>query len=314
MGKSIRRNILTIFIILLLPWNSFSQQDPIFTQYMFSTQVINPAYAGMWEKIGFSSLIRKQWAGIDRTPLTEFISFHSPLKSEFVGVGLTVMNDHFARENRLSVFGDYAYEVSLTPETRLRLGLKVGFMNYKNPLTEYQLYPDGEYDPAFAEDVDLKFLPNFGVGAFLYQENYYISFSIPKMIENSFKMNVNNYSTQAEVRTFYLGGGYVFRILTMNNMIFKPTAMIRATLGTPLQFDISANILLREKLWLGVMSRSGDAVCFTTQWFMTNNLRVGFAMDVTYTDIYPYQNGTYEITLGYDIDFYGRSYVRSKYF
>jgi hypothetical protein len=81
---------------------------------MFSTQVINPAYAGMWEKIGFSSLVRKQWAGIDRTPLTEFISFHSPLKREFVGVGLTVMNDHFARENRLSIFGDYSYEVSLT--------------------------------------------------------------------------------------------------------------------------------------------------------------------------------------------------------
>ena len=130
------RNILTIFIILLLSWKSFSQQDPILTQYMFSTQVINPAYAGMWEKIGFSTLIRKQWAGIDRTPLTEFISFHSPLKSEFVGVGLTVMNDHFARENRLSIFGDYAYEVSMTPETRLRLGLKFGFMNYKNPLSE----------------------------------------------------------------------------------------------------------------------------------------------------------------------------------
>ncbi len=134
------------------------------------------------------------------------------------------------------------------------------------------------------------------------------------MIENSFKMNVNNYSTQAEVRTFYLGGGYVFRILSMNNLIFKPTAMIRATLGTPLQYDIAANFMLREKLWVGVMSRSGDAVCFTTQWFLNNNLRVGFAMDVTYTDIYPYQNGTYEITLGYDIDFYGRSYVRAKYF
>lgn len=314
MGKGIRQKLIISFIILLLATKVYPQLDPILTQYMFGTQVINPAYAGMWEKVGFSSLIRKQWAGIDRTPLTEVISFHSPLKNEYVGVGLNVMNDHFARENRLSIFGDYAYEISLTPKTRLRFGLKFGFMNYKNPLSEYELYPDGEYDEAFAEDVDLKFLPNFGVGAFLYEENYYVSLSVPKFIENSFKANVNNYSTQAEVRTMYLGGGYVFRLTSLNNLIFKPTAMMKATWGAPLQLDVAANIMLRERLWLGVMYRSGDAVCFTSQWFLNNNLRLGFAMDITYTEIYPYQYGTYEITLGYDIDFYGRSYVRAKYF
>jgi hypothetical protein len=90
--------------------------------------------------------------------------------------------------------------------------------------------------------------------------------------------------------------------------------MMKATWGAPLQLDVAANIMLRERLWLGVMYRSGDAVCFTSQWFLNNNLRLGFAMDITYTEIYPYQYGTYEITLGYDIDFYGRSYVRAKYF
>ncbi len=314
MCKRIRRIILSGLIILFTGLNGYGQLDPILTQYMFNIQTINPAYAGMWEKIGFTSLIRKQWAGIDRTPLTEVISFHTPLRNEFVGAGLNVMNDHYGRENRLSLFGDYSYEISLTPKTRLRFGLKFGFMNYKNPLTEYQLYPDNEFDEAFAEDVDLKFLPNFGAGVFLYQENYYVTFSIPKFIENSFKANINNYSTQAEVRTLYLGGGYVFRLRSMNNLIFKPTGLIRATWNQPLQFDLAANVMLGEKLWLGVMYRSGDAVCFTTQWLMNNNLRLGFAMDITYTEIFPYQYGTYEITLGYEIDFYGRSYVRAKYF
>lgn len=301
-------------LILFLSLKGYAQQDAIFTQYMFNAQAINPAYAGMWEKVGFSALVRKQWAGIDRTPLTEIISLHSPLKSEFVGMGLNIANDHFGRENRLSVFADYAYEVSLTPKTRLRLGLKFGFLNYKNPLSEYQLYPDNEYDQAFAEDVDLKFLPNFGVGAFLYDENYYVGFSVPKMIQNSFKANANNYSTQAEVRTFYLNAGYVFRLITLNNLIFKPTMMVRATWGAPIQFDLAANFMLRERLWLGVMFRSGDAVCFVSQWILSNNMRVGFAMDMTYNEVYPYQYGTYEVTIGYDIDFYGRSYIRSKYF
>lgn len=292
----------------------FRQIDPIFTQYMFNQQTINPAYAGMWEKIGFSTMVRKQWAGINRTPLTEVISLHSPANDEGMGLGFNIINDHFGRENRLSIFGDYAYEISLTPRRRLRLGLKFGFIHYKNPLTEYELYPDNQYDPAFAQDVDLKFLPNFGVGAFLYEENYYVSFAVPRLVENTFSANINNYTSQAEIRTFYLGGGYVFRFITMNNLVFKPTGLVRVGWGIPVEFDLGANFLLNEKIWLGLVARSMNAVSFVSNWMLDNNLRVGFAMDITYNDIFPYQYGTYEVTVGFDVDFFGRSYIRAKYF
>ena len=281
---------------------------------MFNAQVINPAYAGMWEKIGFTALVRKQWAGINRSPLTQVISIHSPTKNEFVGLGLNVVNDQFAREERLSSLGDYAYDVSVSPKTRLRLGLKFGFVNYKNPLTDYELYPDNQFDRAFEQDIDFKFLPNFGFGAFLYEEDYYVSFSIPKLVENEFIDNYNNYSTQSEIRTFYLAGGYVFRFNTLYHFVIKPTAMVRATFGAPIQFDLAANFFVREKLWLGLMFRSGDAICGLAQWSVNDNLKVGFAMDITYTEIFPYQYGTYEFTLSYDMDFFGRSYVRAKYF
>lgn len=281
---------------------------------MYNNQVMNPAYAGMWEKIGFTTLVRKQWAGINRSPLTESFSFHSPLRNDAVGVGLNIMNDHFALENRLSVLADYAYEVYLTSRMRLRLGVKFGFLNYKNPLTEYELYPDNKYDVAFDEDVDLKFLPNFGVGIFLYQDNFYFGFAAPKLIENDLKENFHNYSTSAEVRTIYLNGGYILPVDPLNFLVFKPTLLVRATWGTPLQYDLAANFLLRERLWLGLVYRSGGALCATGNWMFSNKMRVGFAMDVTYNAIYPYQNGTYEFTVGFDMDFFGRSYLRARYF
>jgi len=283
---------------------------------MYNGQVVNPAYAGMWEKIGFTALVRKQWAGINRSPLTESVSFHSPLKNDAVGVGLNIMNDRFGLENRLSVLADYAYEVYLSRKMRLRMGVKFGFVNYKNPLTQYELYPDNKYDQAFDEDVDLKFLPNFGVGFFLYQENFYAGIAVPKLIENDLKENFHNYSTNAEVRTLYLNGGYVMPIDPFNYLVFKPTILVRATWGTPLQADIAANFMIREKLWLGLLWRTGagNAFCVTGNWMFSNNIRVGFAMDVYYTDLYPYQNGTFEFTIGYDMDFFGRSYLRSRYF
>lgn len=281
---------------------------------MYNGQVTNPAYAGIWEKIGFTTLVRKQWAGINRSPLTESFSFHSPLRNDAVGVGLNIMNDKFGLENRLSVLADYAYEVYLSPRLRLRMGVKFGFLNYKNPLTEYELYPDNKYDRAFEEDVDLRFLPNFGVGFFMYREDFYVGLSAPKIIENDLKENFHNYATSAEVRTFYLNGGYVLPLDPLNFLVFKPTLLVRATWGTPLQFDIAANFMLREKLWLGVMLRSGDALCLTGNWMVSDRIRVGFAMDITYNEIYPYQNGTFEFSVGYDVDFFGRSYLRSRYF
>jgi type IX secretion system PorP/SprF family membrane protein len=313
-GHFYYEKLLKLFFFLLVTLPTAAQQDPIFTQYMFNGQIHNPAYAGMWEKIGFTALVREQWAGVNRAPLTEAISFHTPLNNESVGLGLNIVNDTYGREKRLSILADYSYEIYLTPQRRLRFGIKFGFTNYKNPLTEYELYPDNEFDRAFAQDIDLSFLPNFGIGAFLYQDNYYVGLSIPKLVENDFKSNYQNYSTKAEVRTLYLNGGYIFQFYTGNKIVLKPTAMVRATWGDFVQWDLAINVLLKEKLWLGVMNRSGNAVCVTAQWMFNNNMRLGFAMDMTYNDIFPYQNGTYEFTIGYDVDFFGRSYMRAKYF
>ena len=313
-GRFYYGTILKLLFFLLITLPTAAQQDPVFTQYMFNGQIHNPAYAGMWEKIGFTALVREQWAGINRAPLTEAISFHTPLNNESVGLGLNIINDTYGREKRLSILADYAYEIYLTPQRRLRFGIKFGFTNYKNPLTEYELYPDNEFDRAFAQDIDLSFLPNFGIGAFLYQDNYYIGLAIPKLVENDFKNNYQNYTTKAEVRTLYLNGGYVFQFYTGNRLVLKPTAMVRASWGDQIQWDLAINVLLKEKLWLGIMNRSNNAACVTAQWMFTNNMRLGFAMDVTYNDIFPYQNGTYEFTIGYDVDFFGRSYMRAKYF
>jgi type IX secretion system PorP/SprF family membrane protein len=306
--------IAIVLLFFLVTLQSVAQPDPIFTQYMYNGQVLNPAYAGIWEKAGFTALVREQWAGINRAPLNESISLHSPLNNERVGIGLNISNETYGRESRLSILADYAYEINLTPYRRLRFGVKFGFTNYNNPLTKYQLYPDGEYDPAFAQDVDLKFLPNFGIGAFLYEDDYYIGLAIPKLVKNTFTYNYQNYSTHGELRTIYLNGGYVFYLDPMSRLIFKPTALMRATIGEPIRFDLSANFLIYERLWLGLVWRTRNAVCVTTQWLISKNLRIGFAMDVSYTDIFPYQGGTYEFTLGWDMDFFGRSYVRAKYF
>ncbi len=134
------------------------------------------------------------------------------------------------------------------------------------------------------------------------------------MLKNNLKANINNFNVEAQIQTVYLTAGYVYRFIQYNFLIFKPTMMIVYNRGLPVQYDLGVNWMLREKLWLGVMSRSGNAVSFVSQLIMDNNMRIGFGMDITYNELFPYQYGTYEITLGFSTDFFGRSYIREKYF
>ena len=54
---------------------SKGQQDPMYTQYIFNLQTINPAYAGSWQDIGVTALSRDQWLGIQGHPTTQTFSF-----------------------------------------------------------------------------------------------------------------------------------------------------------------------------------------------------------------------------------------------
>jgi type IX secretion system PorP/SprF family membrane protein len=300
-------------LVLVVAMNtSFAQQDPMYTQYMFNTQTINPAYAGTWESIGFMALARQQWVGFEGAPQTYTFSFQAPLRNERVALGLNAISDKVGLEKRFSLFGDYSYMVRITERTNLRLGLKGGFTNYSNNLQAYQLYPDGLSDPLFQGEIDTKFMPNFGVGAFLYNKNYYVGFSIPKLIHNDFKNNFNNYSVQAEMRHYFLIAGVVFDLNEW--LAFKPTFLTKATVGAPIEFDFSANFLLTERLWLGAMYRTGDAFGFIAQWVFDKKLRVGYAVDFTTTKLQNHHSGTHEIMVSYELKFLSEKFVSPRYF
>lgn len=303
----------TVFLLLLLQvFLANGQHEPIFSQYMFNMQAVNPAYAGIWDRTGFTALVRKQWIGVENAPLTQMLSLYSPVKNQYAGLGLNIVSDRFAKEERLGIFLDYAYELRISQKTSLRLGMKTGFMNYKNLLSQYQTSPDMQYDPAFQFDVEIKFMPNVGIGAFLYSDNYYLGFAMPRMIENDFGENRNNYSTLFEQRFFYTMAGYV---LALNDVLkCKPTAMLSVNPWKTFNYELSVNFLIHEKLWMGAVYRSKDAVCFVSQWLINSNLRIGYAMDITITDISRQQYGTYEFMLSYDLDLFKRRKYMSRYF
>lgn len=309
---------LGILLMVVAGFASKAQQDPMFTQYMFNTQSINPAYAGTWESLSFMVLGRQQWSGLTGAPETFTFSMQAPLKNERVALGLNLISDNVGREKRFYMFGDYSYLLPLNEKNQLRLGLKGGFTNYSNPLSSYQTNAPGSgvSDPMFQGEINKKFMPNFGVGAFLYGEKYYVGLSVPKIINNDFEENLGNFTVNSELRHYFLMAGLVFDL--GENLKFKPTMLTKASFtsetGTPIQLDLTANFLIKERVWLGAMYRTGDSFGFIAQWIIDKKLRIGYAYDYTTTNLRNYEHGSHEIMVSYELKFLKERFTSPRYF
>jgi len=285
---------------------AYGQTDPIFTQYITNVQSINPAYSGMWDKVSFQMLLKKYYVGNTDAPLNQSISFYSPIKNENNGIGFNVINDLYGYAKRLSITVDYSYKVKLSMTHMLRLGLKAGVLNFSNALNDYKLDPVNFPDHNFQEDVDIKYMATWGVGAFMYTPNYYISLSIPQIIKNSFKENRSNYSSLAEIRYLYLTGGYAFHL--PNDIVIKPSILIKVAQSTKPQLDISGNVIFFDKFWVGGMYRTNKTMAAIVQWVIKDQFRLGYAIEYpTSADIN--QFGTHELMLSYEFDLYKRASV-----
>jgi len=303
---------LFMLILLTIPKIVPAQQDPMYTQYMFNTQTINPAYAGTWNCVGFQALSRMQWVGIDGAPSTQTFSFQLPVNNFKMGLGLNLVNDQIGLERRFGLSADYSYKLKVNGTTNLWMGLKGGFSIYSHNLSAHFLYPDGIEDPAFTGDIDNQFMPSTGVGFLLQNRKYYIGISAPKLITTDYKGEGTNFAIYGEISHFFLIAGYVCPINSDIN--FKPTILAKATKGAPFEVDLSANFLLKDKFWFGATYRTGDSFGIVAQWLIDNNLRIGYAIDIAASKLRNFNYCSHEIMVSYELRLVKQDVISPRYF
>ncbi len=294
MKKFIKFNI--IAIVLLSSYTAMSQQLPQFTQYMYNTISINPAYAGSRETLSLVGLHRSQWVGLEGGPTTQTFSIHSPMRNEKVGLGLSFINDELGFENFTYIYVDFSYTIHLNEKTKLAFGLKGGFTSYS---IDQELRNAQPNDPAIF-GIEDRWSPNIGAGVFLHTNKWYLGLSAPRILNTDYNGN-NNYAALERV-SHYLTGGYVFDI--NKTVKFKPAFMVKATNGAPLSYDLTANFLFNEKLWLGAayrLNESTGAFGALVDFQVSKQFRIGYAYEHPVSDIRPFANGTHEILLMFEV-------------
>jgi type IX secretion system PorP/SprF family membrane protein len=313
---NIYQKITALISLIFLSIQSFAQQDPQFTQYMYNMSVINPAYATADEGIlNLGGLYRTQWVGFEGAPKTATFFAHTPINNK-MELGLSLTNDNIGNiVNETNVYADYAYVLPVGLESKLSLGLKAGFTMFDANFNGFNLQSGGPgTDIAFNENISRMF-PNLGIGAFFFTDNYYIGLSAPNMLSTKHLESENGIkATGVESVHYFLTGGYVFDI--NENLKLKPAFMAKGVSGAPIAMDVTANVLIQNRLEAGLGYRLGDAVSALVNFKVTPQLRIGYAYDYTTSNLSNYNSGSHEIFILFDIDLFGlkSGYDRSPRF
>jgi type IX secretion system PorP/SprF family membrane protein len=307
-----KKIILFVFFFLSI-LKASAQQEPHFTQYMSNMSVINPAYATATPTVlNLGSLYRYQWAGIKGSPKTMTLFAHTPINDK-IETGISLVSDDIGdgAKKETNVFADFAYILQLNETQKLSFGLKAGISNISTNFNGFQLNSgDVATDLAFAENVN-ETVPNIGVGAYYFTDNYYVGLSVPNVLKSEHSGNqINSFGTQRIHG--YLTGGYVFEI----NEAFKlkPAAMAIFVEGSPVSVDLTANVLYNEKFELGAAYRFGDAVSILMNLNVTPNLKIGYSYDYTTSNLSQFSSGSHEIVLLYNLNLLGKGYDKSPRF
>ncbi|CAM3558755.1 type IX secretion system membrane protein PorP/SprF [Zobellia roscoffensis] len=297
-----KKTILTALFLLVAMLNCFSQQDAQFTQYMYNTLTVNPAYAGSRDVLGVSLLHRSQWVGLDGAPSTQTFNIQGPYNDK-VGLGFSIVHDEIGNNTNQNTNFNLAFSYSLPTSEKYQLsfGITAGghLLNVDfNKLRNYS----ASLAPSVEDELYKKFSPNIGAGVYFHSNKFYVGLSVPDFLETEhFQSPDNNNSVIASERmNFYLISGYVFDL--NSSLKFKPAYLVKAVAGAPLQVDLSANFLLSEKFTLGAAYRLDAAVSALFGFQMGKQFMLGLAYDRETSSLggTQFNDGSFEIFLRYE--------------
>ncbi len=303
---TIRQLVLTILACSGLG-RAFAQQEVMVSQYMFNQLFLNPAYAGSHPYMSSSLLHRAQWLRIEGAPQTSMMAVDAPLMKGKMGAGLSIVHDQIGVSRDLEIAGHYAYHIRVNGTSKLAFGLRAGISLYSARLSDLT-YWDAN-DQVFQANISNKPVGKFGFGMYWYDERSYIGVSIPTIYaaDGQITMNAGSALDHYFTQHYYLHAGKVFPI--NESIDLKPSTMMKFTPNAPAEADVNLNLLYRERIWVGLGYRTGDAVVGMLEYQVTPQLRVGYAYDMTTSRLNNYTNGSHEVMLGMD---FGKEPIRIR--
>lgn len=305
-----RKLSLIVGLSVLCHLATSQQQRAVQSLYMFDQLLINPAYAGSQVQLSATTIYRNQWVNLEGAPETFTSSIQSSLLRDKVGVGLVMMKDAIGVHSDIGVFASYAYKINFPDKDKgsLSLGLQAGFNSINSDFTKTTVPTlaangaAGSSDPFFRST--RAFNPNFGGGIFYANKLVFAGFSVPYLLDKDI---IQTATGDTDIlgerikssRNYFISLGKTFPLSPDFKVV--GSTLVRLQDGAPLSFDINANFVLKESVGLGTSYRLDNGVVFLFELKVNDNFHVGYAYDLTTSDLGRVSNGTHELMLNYRI-------------
>ena len=290
------KKVLVLFFVLLSSIVK-AQQDPQFSLNMFNIYSVNPAFSGSYDQFNALAIHRSQWVGFDGgAPVTQHVSVEAPVYFLHGGAGISLLNDKIGNEYTRGVNLSYAYQTKLSKKSELGVGLSLGFMDVG--FEGEWLTPgnnSGADDPSIPAIGSNDVVPDLGLGLYYRMNELYIGYSVTHL--NQATAVYGNDDTDFEFkRHHYLTLGWVNEL--SSELSLRPSMFVK-TDQVSTQIDFNVNVTYTDHLWGGLTYRLDDAIVLIAGYNINENLKFGYAYDLTTSDLKSESSGSHEILLRY---------------
>ena len=287
------KNLKYILFLLAICFTQFStaQQDPNFTLYNFNMNIINPAYAGSNAIKEITLGYRSQWIGITDAPNTQALSFTTPLKNN-LGMGLSVVRDQVFVLQETDITMDISYKLKISETHDIYFGVKAGGSVVNIDLSRAGASGN---DPLFSQNQSF-FNPQFGAGAYLRHDDFYLSISSPNFLNGKRYIKQGN-APRAAVDNLHMYYGFGYHFDISDNVRITPAVMYRNTQGAPSSTDLSATMKY-NKIQAGMNYRIDEMYSIFGLINIFENVKFGAAYDFTTSEVNQLNdNGSMEVII-----------------
>ncbi|MFC7526101.1 type IX secretion system membrane protein PorP/SprF [Parapedobacter sp. GCM10030251] len=299
-----------------------AQQNIQFTQYIFNSMSVNPAYAGYKEEWFGQLGLRSQWTGLEGAPQTGLLSIDGitdPMHKRH-GIGLQLTADRLGPQTATSAYANYAFRLRLNDEDtqRLSFGIAAGVTQYS--LDGTRLDPVDASDPTVPPNKVNTFVPDVRFGVYYYNPQWYAGVSVMDLLSGDQSNNIFRWdnTTTDNIRRkrhiYFIGGALIG---FYSGLKLRPSVLVKEDFKGPTSLDVNAMFIFGNRFWIGGGWRTGVTVfrkeyqrvtgnslskrnsfAAIVQIYATEQLRVGYSYDYVASRLSGVQNGSHELTLG----------------
>lgn len=291
------QKILYTFILLTsLTQLAFSQNDRLYTMFVFNKLQYNAAYAGSADALNVGAHYRHQWQGLDGAPRTITAFAHTPIAGGRSGVGLSLISDEIGIFQSTYAKLDYAYRIGFKNDTKLSVGINAQMDFTRFDWSKADLIDNIDVAIPFGARSNSAF--NVGAGLYYSGDNFYVGASVPNFLRNTITSEVySGFADLNDLRAYYLMGGVVFKISPKVHL--RPSLLVSYVKNAPQEIDFNLSFLFLESFWIGASYRLNESADAFVQFPLTQQLKVAVGVDYALTELNSFTKGSFEVMVEY---------------